>query len=237
MSGLKRRRELLWPLSSRSRVSFTLDSHKPVSPTASFSVSTSVMYLKSMHETISLGSWIDTGNTRFSLWLHPGYTSSIYFFLSVTHHVNKQLPQRLWKDDDNRWWVIGCHMYSGHCDSMYCMCVLLLNNVRTLPSALAHRSHTAFRTAAVARWITPFSGPSCLRWDETNFVFKVFKLSFRDRVLRCHWIQPTQSLTRTLVIFSTFYLSLNCFSLQNLVLNSRIKSIHIKWVENVFVLT
>lgn len=31
----------------------------------------------------------------------------------------------------------------------------------TLPSALAHRSHTAFKTAAVASWITPFSGPNC----------------------------------------------------------------------------
>ena len=29
-----------------------------------------------------------------------------------------------------------------------------------LPSRLAHRSQTALTTAAVARWITPFSGPS-----------------------------------------------------------------------------
>ena len=28
-----------------------------------------------------------------------------------------------------------------------------------LPSAFAHRSHTALTSAAVARWIAPFSGP------------------------------------------------------------------------------
>ena len=28
-----------------------------------------------------------------------------------------------------------------------------------LPSARAHRSHTALTSAAVARWIAPFSGP------------------------------------------------------------------------------
>ena len=28
-----------------------------------------------------------------------------------------------------------------------------------LPSTRAHRSHTAFTSAAVARWMTPFSGP------------------------------------------------------------------------------
>ena len=33
-----------------------------------------------------------------------------------------------------------------------------------LPSAFAHRSHTAFTTAAVARWMTPFSGPSHRSW-------------------------------------------------------------------------
>ena len=31
---------------------------------------------------------------------------------------------------------------------------------RTVPSSFAHRSHTAFTIAPVARWITPFSGPS-----------------------------------------------------------------------------
>lgn len=37
----------------------------------------------------------------------------------------------------------------------------LFNDISlTLPSALAHRSHTAFRTAALASWITPFSGPN-----------------------------------------------------------------------------
>lgn len=34
------------------------------------------------------------------------------------------------------------------------------NGGPTFPSTLAHRSHTAFRTAAVARCITPFSGPN-----------------------------------------------------------------------------
>ncbi len=29
-----------------------------------------------------------------------------------------------------------------------------------LPACLAHRSQTALTTAAVARWITPFSGPT-----------------------------------------------------------------------------
>ena len=33
-----------------------------------------------------------------------------------------------------------------------------------IPRALAHRSHTALRTAAAARCTTPFSGPSHRRW-------------------------------------------------------------------------
>jgi hypothetical protein len=32
-------------------------------------------------------------------------------------------------------------------------------------STLAQRSHTAFTNAPVARWITPFSGPTHLSWD------------------------------------------------------------------------
>lgn len=47
--------------------SFILCCYNPVSPTASSSVSTSVMYLKSMHETICLGSWIDTRKHYISL--------------------------------------------------------------------------------------------------------------------------------------------------------------------------
>ncbi len=33
-----------------------------------------------------------------------------------------------------------------------------------LPSLLAHRSQTALTIAAVARWITPLSGPSQRNW-------------------------------------------------------------------------
>ena len=33
-----------------------------------------------------------------------------------------------------------------------------------LPSTLAHRSQAALTTAAVARWMTPFSGPTQRSW-------------------------------------------------------------------------
>ena len=33
-----------------------------------------------------------------------------------------------------------------------------------LPSTLAYRSHTALTMAAVARWMTPFSGPTQRSW-------------------------------------------------------------------------
>ncbi len=128
--------------------------HKPVSPRASSSVSTSVMYRKSMHETIRLGSWVDTHET----WYFPcdpildmNQTST----LLVTHHVDEQLPQRLQENDENRW-VMKYHVCFSDNASSYSP---------TLPSVLAHRSHTAFRTAAVARWITPFSGPNCFRQE------------------------------------------------------------------------
>ena len=39
---------------------------------------------------------------------------------------------------------------------------------RGLPSTLANRSQTAFTIAAVARWMTPFSGPSQRSWESVT---------------------------------------------------------------------
>lgn len=128
---------------------------KPVSPRASSSVSTSVMYLKSMHDTICFGSWID----KYLAWYFPcDYIPDInrWSKLSLTHHVHEQLPQRLWKKSVSH--DVSCFMKET---KFYLLSFIW--NFPTLPSALAQRSHTAFRTAAVARWITPFSGPNCTR--------------------------------------------------------------------------
>lgn len=81
--------------------------HKPLSPRASSSVSTSVMYLKSMHETICLGSWIDTHQTCCLPCDHTPDINRAPTF-PLTHHVNKQLPQRLQENNDNRLWVMTC---------------------------------------------------------------------------------------------------------------------------------
>lgn len=84
--------------------------HKPVSPRASSSVSTSVMYLKSIHETICLGSWIDTHKTCYFPCDHILDINQTPTF-PVTHHVNKQLPQWL-QGNESRIWV--CHEGKGN---------------------------------------------------------------------------------------------------------------------------
>lgn len=78
------------------RVSVSERHHKQASPRASSSVRASLMYLKSMQETICLGSWIDTCDMS-------GYSCDYINLVTnqmspATHHVDKQLPERLrWK--------------------------------------------------------------------------------------------------------------------------------------------
>lgn len=116
------------------------------------------MYLKSTHETICFGSWMDEHKSHcFPCGHIPDLNQTPTF--PVTHHVNEQLPQRLQEE-------MTTEPESGSVRRKDGNAVCLLTNCgQTLPSALAHRSHTAFRTAAVARWITPFSGPSWFRQE------------------------------------------------------------------------
>lgn len=86
----------------------------------------------------------------------------------VSHHVNKQLPQRLPEKWGKR--IVSYETVRGKCRI----------KSPTLPSALAHRSHTAFRTAALARWITPFSGPNwCIQGSKN--------ISVRIQMIKEHW--------------------------------------------------
>lgn len=127
--------------------------HKPyfISPRASSSVSASVIYLKSMHDTICFGSWIDTRKTRYFPRDHDRDTNQTSIF-SCDSPCQQAASRAATGKDDNR-------LVSHKVSYIHGVC-LIMPDSPTLPSALAHRSHTAFRTAAVAKWITPFSGPN-----------------------------------------------------------------------------
>ena len=58
-----------------------------------------------------------------------------------------------------------------------------------LPSRFAKRSQTAFTTAAVARWITPFSGPIQRSWLSPTSVRQNWPMSANSSSVR----RPTTS--------------------------------------------
>lgn len=68
-----------------------------------------------------------------------------------------------------------------------CGLKLFIDISPTLPSALAQRSHTAFSTAALARWITPFSGPNCPThgWRNISVRIQTIKWHWRCSVITC----------------------------------------------------
>ena len=51
-----------------------------------------------------------------------------------------------------------------------------------LPAVLANRSQTAFTTAAVARWMTPFSGPIQRSWLSPTSARQNSPISAEERV-------------------------------------------------------
>lgn len=77
--------------------------------------------------------------------------------------------------------------------------------VPTLPSALAHRSHTAFRTAAMARWITPFSGPN---WTRQEVKMSLLQVLYEVNIT---WVG---SIERTGVCIKNEEKMANCNSVQ-----------------------
>ena len=77
-----------------------------------------------------------------------------------------------------------------------------------LPSRLAHRSHTALTSAAVARWITPFSGPSQRSWlslvsrrhEAGHVAGELVEVAARRRGARApRWRRRHRSLPRPMV--------------------------------------
>lgn len=82
-----------------------------------------------------------------------------------THHVNKQLPQGLQNIFILTFNDILLYMHEFLQQSCkFTSCKKKSFVLLTFPSTRAHKSQTAFRMAAVASWITPFSGPIC-QWD------------------------------------------------------------------------